>query len=65
MHHRNLGDLKLDEVTDSYPAIRGREQQLLESLRKRGLATDQINGVGPRNKNEDIYMDAAKEQFGD
>ena len=42
-----------------------KEQQVLESLRKRGLATDQINGVGPRNKNKDIYMDAAKKQFGD
>jgi RHS repeat-associated protein len=65
-HHRNLGDLQLDQVTDSYPAIRGREQQVLESLRQQGLATDQINGVGPRNKNnKDFYMDAAKKAFGE
>jgi len=64
-HHRNLGDLQLDQVTDSYPAIRGREQQVLESLRKQGLASDQINGVGPRNKKKDFYMDAAKKAFGE
>ncbi|EGA68243.1 hypothetical protein VISI1226_03970 [Vibrio sinaloensis DSM 21326] len=64
-HHRNLGDLQLDQVTDSYPAIRGREQQVLESLRKQGLATDQINGVGPRNKKKDLYMEAAKKTFGE
>jgi RHS repeat-associated protein len=27
-HHRNLGPLQLDKVTDSYPAIRGREHAL-------------------------------------
>lgn len=64
-HHRNLGDLQLDQVTDSYPAIRGREQQVLESLREQGLATDQINGVGPRNKRKDLYMEAAKKTFGE
>lgn len=64
-HHRNLGELELDQVTDSYSAIRGREQQVLESLREQGLATDQINGVGPRNKKKDSYMDAAKEEFGE
>ncbi|MFT6193356.1 MAG: hypothetical protein ACJASU_000251 [Cognaticolwellia sp.] len=31
-HHRNLGNLQLDQVTDFYPAIRGREQQVLDSL---------------------------------
>jgi hypothetical protein len=64
-HHRNLGRLQLDQVTESYAAIRGREQQVLEGLRERGLATDQINGVGPRNRKKNAYMDAAKEAFGE
>ena len=63
-HHRNLGELQLDKVSNSYEVIRGREQQVIESLRKQGIGTDQINGIGPNNKKKDIYMNAANKAFG-
>lgn len=64
-HHRNLGPLQLDQVTDSYAAIRGREHQVFEALKERGLATDQINPVSPRNKRRQEYFEEAKKRFGE
>ena len=64
-HHRNLGPLRLDRVTTSYRAIRGREHLVRRRLRELGLDTDQINPIGPRNTNKDLYLRRALEEFGD
>ncbi|KZN60870.1 RHS repeat-associated core domain-containing protein [Pseudoalteromonas luteoviolacea] len=63
-HHRNLSPLKTDKVTTSYPAIRGREQQVIDALKEAGIGTKQINGVGPRNKKAAFYREAADKEFG-
>lgn len=59
-HHRNLGPLKLDRVSSSRRAIRGREHIVFESLRRRGVGTDQIRPISGRNGNIDDYLSAAK-----
>lgn len=64
-HHRNLGDLELDQVTESYPAIRGREHLVREKLREQGLATNQHNPISPRNKKKEQYIQSAIEEFGE
>lgn len=64
-HHRNLGDLELDQVTESYATIRGREHLVWEKLRKQGLATDQLNPISPRNKKKEHYIRSAIEAFGE
>jgi hypothetical protein len=63
-HHRNLGPLQIDQLTDSYPAARGREHQVFEALKAKGLATDQINPVSPRNKRRFEYFRKSEEEFG-
>ncbi|RIY35306.1 type IV secretion protein Rhs [Capnocytophaga canis] len=64
-HHRNLGQLQEVFVTNSYEAVRGGEQYYIEEMRKKGMATDQINGIAERNfgkngakKKGDLYMEA-------
>jgi len=44
-----FGPAVLDRTSDSYDAIRGREQQLIDFFRQSGLSANKINGVGPRN----------------
>jgi RHS repeat-associated protein len=64
-HHRNLGELQIDKVSDSYEAIRGREHLVREKLIELGKSTDQINPIGPRNKKKSKYINKAIEEFGD
>ena len=64
-HHRNLGDLEFDQVTESYHAIRGREHLVWERLREQGLSTDQINPISSRNKNKEKYIQATIKEFGE
>ena len=65
-HHRgiSLDDATIDRASSSYEAIRGREQQVLESLQRQGLATEQINGIGQRNTKGATYRAAGKAEFG-
>ncbi len=53
--------------TDSYAAVRGAEHHHINEMRKKGIASDQINGIADRNfrknkngdkKKGDKYMDA-------
>ena len=64
-HHRNLGDLELDQVTESYAAIRGREHLVREKLKELGLATDELNPISPRNRRKTHYIQSAIEEFGE
>jgi RHS repeat-associated protein len=57
-HHRNLGEMQSVFETENYKAVRGAEQHHIENMRKKGMATDQINGIGPRNEKGDKYMEA-------
>lgn len=66
-HHRNdegFGPAVLDKSSCNPDAIRGREQQMIEKHRNQGNAADQINGVGPTNKNRTRYLDAGRKAFG-
>jgi hypothetical protein len=54
----------LDQTSFSKPAIRGREQQLIEYYRGQGKSANRINGAGPRNKRIDSYLAAAFREFG-
>ena len=66
-HHRNkdgFGPAKLDKSSSKKNAIRGREQQMIDHHKRRGTGADQINGISPRNKKRDTYMDAAEQEFG-
>jgi RHS repeat-associated protein len=67
-HARNLagfGPAKLDQSSTNKAAIRGREQQLIDKNRQQGTAAKQINGISPRNKNRQRYLDAATKAFGE
>ena len=70
-HHMNskgFGPAMLDKTSDSYQAIRGREQMLIEyyggAKSMGGISGNAINGIGTNNKNKDIYINAAKGVFG-
>jgi hypothetical protein len=59
-----FGPAELDQTSESYAAIRGREQQLIEYYREQGISANKINGIGPRNPNGPGYIDAATRAFG-
>jgi hypothetical protein len=59
-----FGPAQLDQSSESYAAIRGREQQLIEHYRDLGISANKINGVSPANANLDWYLGSALEQFG-
>lgn len=71
-HHMNakgFGPAVLDKTSDSYEAIRGREQMLIDyhggAQSMGGKSGNAINGIGPNNQKKDIYINAAKGEFGD
>ena len=72
-HHMNkygYGPAQLDKSSKNYDAIRGREQLQIE---KYGGAqstggtsgNNRINGISPKNKNREKYINAAKKEFKD
>ena len=71
-HHMNeKGYLpaQLDQTSTNYNAIRGREQMLIDANGHAqsvgGTSGNAINGIGPNNKKKEIYINAAKELFGE
>ncbi|TAE01930.1 MAG: hypothetical protein EAZ97_02855 [Bacteroidetes bacterium] len=52
-----------DKVSENYPAIRGREQQLIEHHQKQGNCANKINGISERNKKLKFYLAAAIENL--
>lgn len=71
-HHMNdkgFGPAKLDKTSDSYDAIRGREQDLIEfnggAKSTGGTSGNTINGIGPKNPKKDKYISASRNEFGE
>lgn len=70
-HHMNskgYGIAVLDKSSYSYQAIRGREQMLIDhhggAQSMGGISGNVINAIGMNNRNREIYLDAAKGEFG-
>lgn len=59
-----FGPAVLDRTSDSYGAIRGREQKLIELFGGRGVSANKINGIGPRNPNGPAYRQQGYDAFG-
>ena len=71
-HHMNakgFGPAILDKSSSDYNAIRGREQMLIVknggAKSVGGTSGNAINGIGATNKKKDIYINAARGEFGD
>jgi hypothetical protein len=65
-HHPpgNYAGAELDCSSNSYGAIRGREQQLIDFFRSQGLSDNQINGIWPLNPLRGYYMQRGLEECG-
>lgn len=70
-HHMSedgFGPAVLDQSSASKDAIRGREQQLIDAnggaQSNGGTSGNAINGISPKNKNRQRYLDAAEAEFG-
>ena len=68
-HHKNVdgfGPAKLDKSSTNKDAMRGREQQLIDSFggaqSQGGNSGYKINGVSPKNKNAERYRQEAIKQ---
>lgn len=59
-----FGPAELDQTSDSYAAIRGREQQLIEYYQDQGISANKINGISPTNPNGPGYLQTANNAFG-
>ncbi len=55
----------LDRSSGSLPAIRGREQQLIDYYRSQGIAEDQDNSIDPDNECREYYLASATAEFGE
>lgn len=64
MNKKGYGPPRLLYTSKNKNAVRGQEHRLIEANRKKGRAADQINGVGPRNKNRAKYIKVAEKEFG-
>lgn len=60
--------IKMRINTQSYDAIRGREQQLITAnggaKSNQGTSGNAINGISDKNIKKQPYLDAAKKEFG-
>ena len=69
MNDQGYGPAVLDRSSPNSDAIRGREQMLIiyngGAQSTGGTSGNAINGIGPNNKKKDIYINAAKGEFGD
>jgi len=59
-----FGPAQLDKSSESYAAIRGREQQMIEYYRSRGISGNVYNGIWPNNPNRGSYLQTALDEFG-
>jgi hypothetical protein len=69
-HHMNdkgFGPARLDKSSPNSDAIRGREQQLIDSnggaKSQGGTSGNDINGIRDNNPNRQKYLDAAEKEF--
>ncbi|TAD98649.1 MAG: hypothetical protein EAZ97_10575 [Bacteroidetes bacterium] len=65
LNEKGFEATELDQQSENYPAIRGREQQLIEYYQKQGNCANKINGISKRNKKLKFYLAAAIETFGE
>ena len=70
-HHMNdkgFGPAVLDQSSDNYAAIRGREQMLIDSnggaKSTGGTSGNAINGISSNNPKRDYYIESARGEFG-
>lgn len=70
-HHKNQEDFDraiIDQKSQDKDAIRGREQMLIEHFggakSEGGTSGNAINGISPKNKKKDQYLEAALKLFG-
>ena len=54
----------LDRSSNQYSAIRGREQQVIEFLRRLGILENRINSIWVKNPLRNYYMRNAEAEFG-
>jgi hypothetical protein len=59
-----FGPAQLDQSSESYAAIRGREQQLIDYYRGLGTSANKINAISPVNPNLDLYLQSSLDEFG-
>ena len=70
-HHKgdSFGPAQLDRVSTDKQAIRGREQQLIDTFGKAksvgGTSGNAINGISDRNKNKSTFLRKAIKLLGD
>jgi RHS repeat-associated protein len=68
MTEQGFGAAQLDRVSESYSAIRGREQQLINfhggAQRQGGTSGNRINGISQWNPFRPLYMGASMRAFG-
>lgn len=71
-HHMNdkgFGPAVLDESSDNYDAIRGREQNLIDkhggAKKKGGKSGNEISGIADKNKKRSLYLEESKKEFGE
>lgn len=69
MNDKGFGPAVLDKSSTNKDAIRGREQQLIDSnggaKSQGGTSGNAIRGIGLNNKNRDRYMNSATDEFGE
>ncbi len=69
MNDKGFGSAALDKLSTNKDAIRGREQQLIDSnggaKSQRGTSGNAINGISPNNKKKNRYMKSATDEFGE
>jgi RHS repeat-associated protein len=69
MTQKGFGPAQLDQSSTNKDAIRGREQQMIESnggaKSMNGTSGNAINGIAPSNPKGDTYRGAANEAFGE
>ena len=67
MNDKGFGPAALDKSSTNKDAIRGREQQLIDSnggaKSQRGTSGNAINGISPNNKKKNRYMKSATDEF--
>lgn len=64
MNNKGYNAGEIEETSANGDAIRGREQMLIEKLRKDGISGNERNGISPRNKKRNKYLQAALKLFG-
>ncbi len=66
-HHKNKDGFDvgfIDKISFDSDAIRGREQNLIDNAKEKGICGNVRNSISPRNKKRKRYLNAALKTFG-